>query len=609
MNAIYPFSAIVGQARLKHALLLCAIDPSLGGVLVRGPRGVAKTTLARALGELLPGTFVELPLGASDDRVTGTLDLDAALSAGRVQFSPGLLARAHEGVLYVDEVNLLPDALVDLLLDAAASGQNTVERDGVSHVHPARFVLVGTMNPDEGELRPQLIDRFGLSARADAEIAPAERVEIVTRRLDFERDPAAFRARHAAQQAELLTRCEAARARAGAIPLSGPALALVAERCHAARVEGVRADLAMLRAARAHAAWNGRDEIVLADVDAVAELALEHRRRGPAPGGGSGGGSPPQGPDGTGGAGRREPASRSGNTARDTRAAASRASAAAGSGSSVAQRTAAPADPAREREPERGARAPVPVRPAGAVELPVWITSLPAERVEHRRRGTPRLRAARGVAQRGATRADAERAGIDWFATLLAGALVWAGAGRRASGGGRPGRAELRYRARRAPCAQLWIVAIDCSASMLRAGALGRAKAVASALQARAARVGARLTLISFRGSGARTERGSMDRFAPLEQAIASLGAGGGTPLRDAVREAYTHVERSGATAKRLVLLTDGRSREPVHDLARGRTALDVVVIDCERGPVRLGRADALAAALGGRCVHVDALT
>ena len=157
MMPVYPWSAVVGQAALKQALVLCAIDPAIGGVLVQGPRGVAKTTLARALSELVSGTFVELPLGATEERITGSLDLDAALGEQRVQFAPGLLSRAHQGVLYVDEVNLLPDATVDLLLDAAATGRNVVERDGVSQIHAARFVLIGTMNPEEGELRPQLL--------------------------------------------------------------------------------------------------------------------------------------------------------------------------------------------------------------------------------------------------------------------------------------------------------------------------------------------------------------------------------------------------------------------------------------------------------------------
>src|SRR5688572_3250318 len=214
MKIDFPWSAVIGQERLKLALLLNAIDPTIGGVLVRGPRGVAKTTLARAFADLLPGRFVELPLGATEERVTGTLDLGKVLQDGQVQFSPGLLARAHEGVLYVDEVNPLADALVDVLLDAAATGHNVVERDGVSHTHPARFVLVGTMNPDEGELRPQLIDRFGLSVSAESELAPRERAQIVMRRLEFERDPERFLAEFEAEQRALVERCLRARERA-----------------------------------------------------------------------------------------------------------------------------------------------------------------------------------------------------------------------------------------------------------------------------------------------------------------------------------------------------------------------------------------------------------
>ncbi|HTV23488.1 MAG TPA: ATP-binding protein, partial [Polyangiaceae bacterium] len=296
---VFPFSAVLGQERLKLALLLCAVDPGIGGVLVRGPRGVAKTTLARGFAELLPGRFVELPLGASEERVTGSLDLGKALGQGEVLFAPGLLARAHDGVLYVDEVNLLPDALVDLLLDAAATGHNVVERDGVSHTHPARFVLVGTMNPEEGELRPQLLDRFGLSVSADAALSPAGRSAVVLRRLDFERDPRAFAASFEREQAALIEHCRAARERAPALPFAGPAVAHAAELCHAAGVDGVRADLAMLRAARAHAAWHGRDAIQVADVDAVAELALAHRRRGGQ--GGTRGAPPSSAPPNAGG--------------------------------------------------------------------------------------------------------------------------------------------------------------------------------------------------------------------------------------------------------------------------------------------------------------------
>lgn len=275
----FPLSAVVAADELKLALYLAAIDPAIGGVLIEGPRGMAKSTLARGIADLLPqGLFVTLPLGASEERIVGTLDLDAALGEGRAQFSPGVLAKAHGGVLYVDEVNLLPDHLVDLLLDVAASGVNLVERDGLSHRHAARFVLIGTMNPEEGELRPQLLDRFGLKVSLGGQPQPAERAEIVRRRLAFDADPQGFVAQWSGEQQALARRCQDARERLAAIPLDDGALDEIAQRCFAAGVDGLRADLVWLRAARAHAAWRGATAIARADIDAVEHFALAHRR-------------------------------------------------------------------------------------------------------------------------------------------------------------------------------------------------------------------------------------------------------------------------------------------------------------------------------------------
>ncbi|MFO6421589.1 ATP-binding protein [Hylemonella sp. W303a] len=281
LRPTFPFTALIGQPRLQLALQLAAIDPGIGGVLISGPRGTAKSTAARALAALLPGApFVTLPLAASLEQVVGTLNVEDVLRDGHVRLAPGLVARAHGGVLYVDEVNLLPDALVDALLDVAASGVNTVERDGISQQHAARFVLVGTMNPEEGDLRPQLLDRFGLSVTLDNPADAQQRAAILRARLDFDAHPAALIAQHAARQQALSDTLVAARAALPRLAWSDEVLRHAADHALQAGVDGVRADLVMLRAARALAALQARDAVTAADVDAVAEFALAHRRLG-----------------------------------------------------------------------------------------------------------------------------------------------------------------------------------------------------------------------------------------------------------------------------------------------------------------------------------------
>jgi magnesium chelatase subunit I len=276
----YPLSALIGQESLRQALLLAAVDPGIGGVLVSGPRGTAKSTAARALAELLPnGRFVTLPLGASEERLIGTLDIDEVLRGGPVKFSPGLLAHAHNGVLYVDEVNLLADTLVDALLDAAASGVNIVERDGVSHSHEARFVLIGTMNPEEGELRTQLLDRFGLMVELDNCFDPLIRQQIVKARLAFDSNAEAFRAAYAREQASLARHIREARGALTRFSFDEAVHAEVSARCIEAAVDGLRADLVMLRAARALAALEQAESVTTRHVERVAEAVLRHRRR------------------------------------------------------------------------------------------------------------------------------------------------------------------------------------------------------------------------------------------------------------------------------------------------------------------------------------------
>ena len=311
----FPFSAIVGSDDMALALALTTISPAVGGVLVRGEKGTAKSTMVRALAHVLPpidviagdrfssdprernplspdGPFaadaaiktrpvrlVELPVGATEDRVLGSLHLEKALAEGITEYEPGLLARANRGILYVDEVNLLHDHLVDLLLDAAAMGSSTVERDGVSVAHAAKFVLVGTMNPEEGELRPQLLDRFGLTVEVAAPRDPSLRVEVVKRRIAFDNDPEGFSARYGDAEAELTDRIKNAQDLLDKVELSDGALFKIAEVCAAFEVDGMRADIVTARAAAAHAAWNGRLRVTREDIRAAARLAIPHRRR------------------------------------------------------------------------------------------------------------------------------------------------------------------------------------------------------------------------------------------------------------------------------------------------------------------------------------------
>ncbi|HEX2978822.1 MAG TPA: ATP-binding protein [Anaerolineaceae bacterium] len=322
MPPIFPFTAIVGQERMRRALVLNAVDPRIGGVLIRGERGTAKSTAARALAALLPPVavvlgcrfgcdpakpaswctecreraasgevlsgqtrptpFINLPVSATEDRVVGTLDIERAIQAGERRFEPGVLAAANRGLLYIDEVNLLDDHVVDVLLDAAAMGVNIVEREGISFSHPARFILVGTMNPEEGDLRPQLLDRFALSVEIRGIHEARERVSIMERNLAFEQDADAFRQQWLPKENELTERIAQARERIERVTYTPDTLMDIAKLSAGLNVDGHRPDLVILKAARAQAAYDGRSEIDANDIASAAELALPHRiKRGP----------------------------------------------------------------------------------------------------------------------------------------------------------------------------------------------------------------------------------------------------------------------------------------------------------------------------------------
>ena len=316
---VFPFTAIVGQEEMKLALQLNVIDPKIGGVMIMGDRGTGKSTTIRAIADLLPEIevvkddpfnshpsdldlmgnevklaiqnnetietelikipMVDLPLGATEDRVCGTIDIEKALTEGIKAFEPGLLAKANRGILYVDEVNLLDDHLVDILLDSAASGWNTVEREGISIRHPARFVLVGSGNPEEGELRPQLLDRFGMHAEIRTVKDPALRVKVVEERTSFDQEPMLWIENYEAQQQELRDKIVAAQKLLPSVEINYDLRVKISEVCSALDVDGLRGDIVTNRAAKAHAAYNGRDKVTVEDISTIITLCLRHRLR------------------------------------------------------------------------------------------------------------------------------------------------------------------------------------------------------------------------------------------------------------------------------------------------------------------------------------------
>ncbi|MBG0856333.1 putative cobaltochelatase [Streptomyces spinoverrucosus] len=643
MTTPFPFTAVVGQDDLRLALLLNAVSPAVGGVLVRGEKGTAKSTAVRALSALLPevavvpgcrfscdpaapdpacpdgpheagaggerpARMVELPVGASEDRLVGALDIERALAEGVKAFEPGLLADAHRGILYVDEVNLLHDHLVDLLLDAAAMGASYVEREGVSVRHAARFLLVGTMNPEEGELRPQLLDRFGLTVEVAASREPDQRVEVVRRRLAYDDDPAGFAARWADEEAAVRARIVAARELLPSVRLGDGALRQIAATCAAFEVDGMRADIVMARTATALAAWAGRTDVLAEDVRQAALLALPHRRRRnpfDAPGldedkldetleeFGSDDEDPDPGPDGPGDGGG-EPAPDSGPQGGDTAARPESGEGEQLPGGGGEQSA------VRAGEPFRAKVLSVPGIGEGAAG----------------RRSRARTEHGRTT---GARRPQGALTKLHLAATVQAAAPH-----QRARGRTGPGlvvrRDDLRQATREGREGNLVLFVVDASGSMAARQRMSAVKGAVLSLLLDAYQRRDKVGLVTFRGSAADVALPPTSSVDAAAARLESLPTGGRTPLAAGLLKAHDvlRVERLRDPARRalVVVVTDGRATggpEPV--ALAGRAArlfaadgVASVVVDCESGPVRLGLAGQLAGELAGTAVTLDEL-
>jgi magnesium chelatase subunit D len=635
MNAYlhpYPFSAIVGQDDLKLALLVNAVSPEVGGVLVRGEKGTAKSTAVRALASLLPSIrvisgcpfscdpevpnpecpagphpldasaetrpvrLVELPVGASTDRLAGTLDIEKALSEGRKAFEPGLLAAAHRGILYVDEVNLLSDHLVDLLLDVAAMGVNHVEREGVSVRHPSRFMLVGTMNPEEGELRPQLLDRFGITVEVAGSPDPADRVEVVRRRLRYETAPQEFSGEWSSVDAKLAASVESARLRLPGVSLDEDILFRISTLCAQLGVDGLRGDLVTAKTARTLAAWDARNEVVLDDVKRAALLALSHRRRrGPfeQPG------MDPEDLENVLSEDRPDPPDDPG-------------------GGSIG-----PATSENDREVSSSVRDPEPSEAHKGAGERSHAASEPFDpvrlEVTEKGKGGPLGRRSRVSGETGHPVADRENGGRPRDVALAA-TVRAAAPHQRARGGEGPGievrTCDLRQNVREGREGNLILFLVDASGSMAARKRMSAVKGAVLSLLNDAYQRRDKVALISFRGEGARILLPPTSSVGLATSRLEDLPTGGRTPLAAGVEKAADVLKREQLRDRErrplLVLLTDGRATagpDPRVAAARLRSlGAASFVVDTEEGYVRLGMAGELAGAMGARCLRLEEL-
>ncbi len=599
----YPFSALIGHDRLRLALVLCAVRPDIGGVLIRGEKGTAKSTAVRALAAVLAhvdedARLVELPIGATEDRVVGSLDLQKVLREGEHAFSPGLLARAHGGVLYVDEVNLLHDHLVDVLLDAAAMGRVHIERDGVSHSHDARFVLIGTMNPEEGELRPQLLDRFGLTVDVAASRDVDIRVEVIRSRLAYEADPEGFAAGYAAADVELARRIATARAALSDVALGDNELRRIAALCAAFDVDGMRADLVLARTAVAHAAWRGSAVVEEEDIRVAAELALPHRRRrDPFD-------DPGLDPE------RLDDALSQTAEAPDEPEPEPEPPGGGGGSDAPTEGSAAPADSSERGDqqqatppPTRSSAPPTSTFRTRALVVPGVGEGAPGRRSKARNRTGSTV---------GSTEVVGEGHGTHVFATLLA----------AVNNQRRPGRPQVqpedvRRAIREGREGNLVIFVVDASGSMAARDRMSAVGGAALSLLRDAYQRRDKVAVITFRGRQADVLLPPTSSVYIAGRRLARFDTGGKTPLAQGLLAARDVVVREKARdrARRplVVVLTDGRATGGPDPLGRTRTAARMllaegaaaVVVDCETSFVRLGLAEELARQLDAPAVRL----
>ena len=651
-NQGFPFTAVVGSESMQLALILNAVSPAVGGVLVRGEKGTAKSTAVRGLAALLPevsvvtgcrfgcdpaavesgcpdgphtnpvaswrpARLVELPVGASEDRVVGSLDLEKALSEGVRAFEPGLLAGAHRGILYVDEVNLLADHLVDVLLDASAMGRNHVERDSVSVSHPARFVLIGSMNPEEGELRPQLLDRFGLTVDVTASRDPQTRVEVVRRRLAADADPAGFAERWADAEQTLAAQIVTAQILLPKVQIPDSALRQIAEVCAAFDVDGMRADIVTARAAAAHAAWQGRTTVTAEDVRSAALLALPHRKRRnpfdepgldtealdealdrasqktpdqPEP-------DPDGDPDDDGGpGGGGQPGTDAEPSLQEPSAGDESATQDSGDDASTRNSGSSPTQPQTAPTGHAG-RAPL-IRGTGKTA------------------GTPGRRSAARTGRGrtvGTLPTSAMTGPLHLQATLAAAAPFQIDRGRQ---GGRILLAarDLRRAERRGKEGNLVLFVVDASGSMAARARMTEVKGAVMGLLLDAYQRRDKVGLITFRDRGAELVLPPTSSVENAARRLDAIQTGGRTPLAAGLAKAVQviNAERLRDPLRRplVLLVTDGRADSA--SAARAGAGLrghDVVVVDCEHGPVKLRLAEKLAIELGADYLRLEDVT